>query len=132
EISPVPAKDSMGMDMAPVYEDQAAGAGLSAIGIDPSTIQTMNIQTTEIVRGPLRRTIRTVGSVEHSEAATVDVTTKFRGWVEKLYVDSTGQQVHRGDPLFEIYSPELYSAQTEYLAALSAPSGSPSTEDHSL
>ena len=46
------------------------------------------------------------------------MTTKFKGWIEKLYVDSTGKQVHRGDPLFEIYSPELYSAQDEYLLAL--------------
>jgi Cu(I)/Ag(I) efflux system membrane fusion protein len=129
ETSQQPGKDSMGMDMVPVYDDQAAAADSSAISVDPVTIQTMNIQTTEIMRGPLRRTIRTVGSVEHSEAATVDVTTKFRGWVEKLYVDSTGQQVHRGDPLFEIYSPELYSAQTEYLAAQAAESGTPSAED---
>ena len=48
------------------------------------------------------------------------MTTKFKGWIEKLYVDATGQQVHRGDPLFEIYSPELYSAQGEYLLALEA------------
>ena len=46
------------------------------------------------------------------------MTTKFKGWIEKLYVDATGQLVHRGDPLFEIYSPELYSAQVEYLLAL--------------
>jgi multidrug resistance efflux pump len=59
-----------------------------------------------------------VGIVEHSEAAVAEVTTKFSGWVEKLYVDATGQHVHRGDPLFEIYSPELYSAQVEYLLAL--------------
>jgi hypothetical protein len=42
------------------------------------------------------------------------VTTKFRGWIEKLYVDSTGKQVRKGEPLFDIYSPELYSAQNEY------------------
>ena len=46
------------------------------------------------------------------------MTTKFKGWAEKLYVDTTGQQVHRGEPLFEIYSPELYSAQREYVLAL--------------
>ena len=69
-------------------------------------------------RGPLRRIIRTVGVVDFDETALADVTTKFKGWIEKLYVDATGQQVHRGEPLFEIYSPELYSAQTEYLLAL--------------
>ena len=117
ETSPVPAKDSMGMDMVPVYEDQAAGADSSVISVDPVTIQTMNIQTTEIVRGPLRRTIRTVGTIDYNETALADVTTKYKGWIEKLYVDATGELVHRGEPLFEIYSPELYSAQVEYLLA---------------
>jgi len=47
-----------------------------------------------------------------------DVTTKFKGWIEKLDVDSTGQLVHRGETLFEIYSPELYGTEAEYLAVL--------------
>ena len=46
------------------------------------------------------------------------MTTKFKGWIEKLYVDATGQLVHRGEPLFDIYSPELYSAEVEYLLTL--------------
>jgi membrane fusion protein, copper/silver efflux system len=116
ETSPQPGKDSMGMDMVPVYADQTSA--VSVIAIDPVTRQNMNLRTTEVVRGPLRRTIRTVGTIAYNETALADVTTKFKGWVEKLYVDSTGQQVHRGDPLFEVYSPELYSAQVEYLLAL--------------
>jgi Cu(I)/Ag(I) efflux system membrane fusion protein len=114
ETSPGPAKDSMGMDMVPVYENQAAAAS-SAITIDPATIQMMNLQTTEITRGPLRRVIRTVGTIDYNETALADVTTKFRGWIEKLYVDATGELVHRGEPLFAIYSPDLYSAEVEYL-----------------
>jgi RND family efflux transporter MFP subunit len=118
ETSPVPAKDSMGMDMVPVYENAAAGS--SGIAIDPATIQLMNIQTAEITRGPLRRTIRTVGTIDYNETALADVTTKFKGWIEKLYVDATGELVHRGEPLFAIYSPELYSAEAEYLAVLNS------------
>ena len=118
ETSPVPAKDSMGMDMVPVYESE--GNASSAIAVDPATIQMMNIQTTEVTRGPLRRTIRTVGTIDYNETALADVTTKFKGWIEKLDVDATGQLVHRGEPLFEIYSPELYSAEAEYLAALNS------------
>ncbi|MGD0251430.1 MAG: efflux RND transporter periplasmic adaptor subunit [Verrucomicrobiota bacterium] len=114
ETSPVPAKDSMGMDMVPVYENQAA-AGSSAIAIDPATIQMMNLQTMEITRGPLRRILRTVGTIDYNETALADVTTKFKGWIEKLDVDATGQLVHRGEPLFEVYSPELYSAEVEFL-----------------
>ncbi len=119
ETSPVPAKDSMGMDMVPVYEDQAAEAS-SAIAIDSATIQMMNLQTTEIARGPLRRTLRTVGTIDYNETALADVTTKFKGWIEKLDVDATGQLVHRGEPLFEVYSPDIYSAEAEYLAVLNS------------
>jgi multidrug efflux pump subunit AcrA (membrane-fusion protein) len=95
-----------------------AGAEDTAIAIDPVTIQNMGIRTGVVALGPLRRLIRTVGTIDYSEPGLTDVTTKFGGWIEKLYVDATGSLVMRGDPLFEIYSPELYSAQTEYLLAL--------------
>jgi multidrug efflux pump subunit AcrA (membrane-fusion protein)/ribosomal protein S27E len=130
ETSPQPGKDSMGMDLVPVYEDAANES--QTIAIDPSTIQTMGIRTAEVTRGPLRRLIRTVANVDYDETALADVTTKYKGWIEKLYVDATGALVNPGDPLFEIYSPELYSAQTEFLAALSAEPGPPSTEDRAL
>ncbi|MGH7992824.1 MAG: efflux RND transporter periplasmic adaptor subunit [Limisphaerales bacterium] len=117
ETSPVPAKDSMGMDMVPVHGNEAA-VNSSEIDIDPVTIQDMNIQTTTVERGPLRRIIRTVGTIDYNETALADVTTKFRGWIEKLDVDATGELVHRGEPLFAIYSPELYSAEVEYLLTL--------------
>jgi RND family efflux transporter MFP subunit len=78
----------------------------------------MGLRTALVTRGPLRRKIRTVGAIDFDETSLADVTTKIKGWVETLYVDSTGQQVHKGDPLFEFYSPELYSAQTEYLLVL--------------
>ena len=116
ETSPQPGKDSMGMDMVPVYENAASES--QTIAIDPATIQTMNIRTARVTRGPLRYVIRTVANVDYDETALADVTTKYKGWIEKLYVDATGALVNPGDPLFEIYSPELYSAQTEYLAAL--------------
>jgi Cu(I)/Ag(I) efflux system membrane fusion protein len=118
EVRPTPGKDSMGMDMVPVYEDQAAGPEAQTIAIDPVTTQTMDIRTAVVQRGPLRRTIRTVGVIDYDETTLAEVSTKFRGWIEKLYVDATGQQMHRGEPLFEIYSPELYLAQTEYLLTL--------------
>jgi membrane fusion protein, copper/silver efflux system len=118
EVRETPGKDSMGMDMVPVYEDEAATADASTISIDPVTIQNMGIRTGIVTNGPLRRVIRTVGTIDYNEPALADVTTKFKGWIEKLYVDATGQLVMRGDPLFEIYSPELYSAQTEYVLAL--------------
>jgi len=118
EVRDTPGKDSMGMDMVAVYEDEAGAADASTISIDPVTIQNMGVRTDIVTNGPLRRVIRTVGTIDYNEPALTDVTTKFKGWVEKLYVDATGQLVMKGDPLFEIYSPELYSAQTEYVLAL--------------
>jgi RND family efflux transporter MFP subunit len=125
EVKPGPGKDSMGMDMVPVYEDEAAAAESQQIAIDPVTTQNMGIRTATVTRGPLRRSVRTVGVIDYNETTLADVTTKFKGWVEKLYVNATGQLVMRGDPLFEIYSPELYSAQREYLLAIEQGTNAP-------
>jgi Cu(I)/Ag(I) efflux system membrane fusion protein len=114
-----------GMKLTPIRKQpgtniSAANQTSSAITIDPVTTQNMGLQTGLVSLGPLRRNIRTVGIIDYDETALGEVSTKFRGWVEKLYVDSTGKQMHRGEPLFEIYSPELYLAQTEYLLTLSS------------
>ncbi len=93
-------------------------ASSSAIAVDAATQQNMNLRTAEVRRGPLRKTIRTVGTIDYNETALADVTTRFKGWVEKVNVDATGQLVHRGDSLFEVYSPELYNAQVEFLQAV--------------
>lgn len=110
-----------GMKLTPMRKEGGAAqtnADMSTISIDPVTIQNMGIRTAEVVRGPLRRTIRTVANVDYDETTLLDITTKFKGWIEKLHVNATGQLVNPGDPLFEIYSPELYSAQVEYALAL--------------
>jgi membrane fusion protein, copper/silver efflux system len=115
EISKSPRKDSMGMDMVPIYEGENES---KTIAVDPATVQKMGVRTALVTKGPLRRVIRTVGAIDYNETALADVTTKFRGWIENLHVDSTGKQVHKGEPLFDIYSPDLYSAQNEYVLAL--------------
>ncbi len=106
-----------GMALSPVREILATPAS-GAIAIDPVTIQNMGLRTGLVRKGPLRRTIRTVATVAYDETSLAEVSTKFRGWIEKMSVSAVGQQVHRGDPLFEIYSPDLLSAQAEYLVAL--------------
>ena len=129
EVRQTPGEDSMGMDMAPVYEDEAAAAQSQTIALDSVTTQNMDIRTAPVMRGPLRRTVRTVGVIDYNETTLGEVTTKFKGWIEKLHVNATGQLAMRGDPLFEIYSPELYSAQVEYLlAASSATNAAPGAE----
>ena len=115
-ISDKPGKSPMGMDLVPVYAEEAATG--NTIRIDPVTVQNMGIRTTTVRHGPLVKTIRTVGRVDYDEQTVAYIDTKFDGWIEKLYVDETGVQIEKGQPLFEVYSPKLYAAQEEYLAAL--------------
>ncbi|MCU0782598.1 MAG: efflux RND transporter periplasmic adaptor subunit [Verrucomicrobia bacterium] len=124
-----------GMKLTPI-RNQAAGAtnvaattttATATIAIDPVTMQNMGFRSDVVRRGPLRRAIRTVAVVDYDETALHEVTTKFKGWIEKLDVDATGKQVHRGEPLFEIYSPELYSAQVEFLLALGSSTNAPAS-----
>ncbi len=117
EVKQSPGKDSMGMDMVPIYDDAEASAQ-NNIQIDAATIQRMNLKTALVERGPVRREIRTVGAVAYNEQGLRDITTKYEGWIEKLHVNATWAVVKAGDPLFEIYSPDLYNAQLNYMVAL--------------
>jgi Cu(I)/Ag(I) efflux system membrane fusion protein len=114
-VSDKQGKDQMGMDLIPVYEDQVQEG---AISIDPVTVQNMGIRTAMVEEKELTRTIRTVGNVDYNEELLYTVNTKISGWIEKLYVENTGDPVKKGQPLLEIYSPELVSTQQEYLTAL--------------
>lgn len=119
--SPVPTKDAMGMDYVPVYADRvdpSAGQG-AAVRIDPVTVQNMNVQTALVERRDLSRPIRTVGYLDYDQQQMVTVTTKYSGFIEKVHVNYVGEPVRRGQPLFEIYSPELVQTQQELLSALS-------------
>ena len=115
EIYDKPGKSRMGMDLVPVFEDEVIGG--VKVTIDPTTQQNMGIRTKQVERGSLIRTIRTYGHITYDETQTFKYAPKFSGWIEKLYIDYTGQAVKKGDKLFEVYSPELVTAQEEYLAA---------------
>lgn len=114
-ISDKPRKDQMGMDFIPVYEDEIEQ---QAISIDPVTVQNMGLRTALVQEQRLSRTIRTVGHIDYNEELLYTVNTKISGWIEKLYVDKTGELVKKGEPLLDIYAPELVSTQEEYLVAL--------------
>lgn len=77
--------------------------------------QLIGVRTAEVTPRQLSKVIRTVGRVEYDERKLVTVNTKFEAWIEKLYVDYTGKQVKKGDPLADVYSPELYATQQEFL-----------------
>ena len=113
-----------GMALTPVSdtkgggETRANGAADNAIRIDPVTLQNMGVRTAQVLRQPLRRTIRTVGLVTSEETRQFSINAKVEGWVERLYVNQSGQQVKKGQPLMELYSPDLVAAQQEYLLSL--------------
>ncbi|ABA88958.1 metal ion efflux pump, RND family, membrane fusion protein [Syntrophotalea carbinolica DSM 2380] len=111
-----PGKSPMGMDLVPVYEDQAPSG--ATIAIDPVTAQNMGVRTASAERRHMHRKIRTVGTIKYDEPKVTSINAKVDGWIERLYVDETGQMVKNGQPLLALYSPKLVSAQQEYLLAL--------------
>jgi Cu(I)/Ag(I) efflux system membrane fusion protein len=80
--------------------------------------QMIGLKTVTVSLKSLRKTIRTVGRIEYDERKLATVAPKFEGWIEKLYVDYTGRQVRKGEPLAELYSPELFATQQEFLTLL--------------
>lgn len=109
-----PGKDHMGHDLVPVYEEPA-GTG---VFIDPVTAQNMGIRTASVELRDLARTLRAVGLVTYEESRQYSINSKIDGWIERLYVNQAGQMVRKGQPLLEIFSPELVAAQQEYILAL--------------
>jgi len=120
DTSPVPKKDPMGMDYVPVYEggelEPDVPAGTVKISLDK--VQLLGVRTEPAEPRELRRVVQAVGTIQANERLLYKVAPRFEGWIEKLYVNTTGQAVTRGQPLMEVYSPDLVAAQEEYLIAL--------------
>ncbi|MBI5164865.1 MAG: efflux RND transporter periplasmic adaptor subunit [Magnetospirillum sp.] len=116
DTSPVPKKDNMGMDYIPVYEGEDGGG--NTLKISPDKVQKLGVKTEVAARRTLTRPIRAVGTVQVDERHLHVVAPKFEGYIERLNVNQTGQQVSRGQSLMEIYSPDLVLAQQEYVVAL--------------
>lgn len=114
-----PGKSPMGMDLVPVYEEEG-GEKLpaSTIRIDPVTIQNMGVRIAPVRRSKLAKSIRALGTVTYDESKLYAINLKFDGWIEKLHVNFVGESVKKGQPLFQIYSPDLVTAQEEYLLAV--------------
>ncbi len=104
------------MDLTPM---KAIGSASSSgtIEIDPVTLQNIGVTTTAAVERDLSVELRSNGIVTIAEDTEYRVNSKVSGWIEKLYVNKTGEDVQKGDALLEIYSPQLVSAQEEYLVA---------------
>lgn len=135
-----------GMDLTPMAPDAAqpaagtpgAEGGPARVRIDPVTVQNIGVRTAPVEKRALAGGIRASGKIALDEARQFDVNARVMGWAEKLHAATTGRAVRKGEPLLDLYSPELVSAQEEYLQALRyartlgpAPeSGSPGTPGH--
>ncbi len=126
EIYNHPGKSNMGMDLVPVYADNSGESGV--VSIDPVIQQNMNVKTAEVKNGELHADVLTNGVLQPDEQKEYVATTKIAGWIEKLYINYTGQKVRKGDKLVKIYSPELVAAQQEYLTALAYDKAMKNTE----
>jgi len=115
DTSPVPKKDAMGMDYVAVYDGEETAS--KAVVISADKVQKLGVKTEAAQFRELNKTVRAAGRIEIDEQRTFTIAPKFEGWVERLFVNSTGQFVSKGQPLFEVYSPELLSAQREYALA---------------
>ena len=80
--------------------------------------QMIGVKTVKVSQKDIQKVIRTVGRIEADERKQATINTKVEGWIEKLYVDYTGRYVKKGEPLVEIYSPELLATQQEFLGVL--------------
>ncbi|HHH35414.1 MAG TPA: efflux RND transporter periplasmic adaptor subunit [Gammaproteobacteria bacterium] len=118
--SPVPAKDEMGMDYIPVYADGdgAADEPAGTVKIDPVTVQNIGVRTARAERRVLTRKVRTAARVSYDEEHLARLHPKVEGWIEKMRVDKTGEQVKKDQILLSIYSPQLVASQEEYLLAI--------------
>ena len=118
DTSPVPKKDPMGMDYVPVYEADAPEGGGPILKISVDKVQKLGVRTEPAALRALTRTVRVVATIQADERRLHTVAPRFEGWIQKLYVSTTGQMVSRGQPLMEVYSPDLVSAQQEYFIAV--------------
>ena len=113
-----PMKDNMGMDYLPVYAPQAGAAPAGGLSVDPRMAQNLGVRVVKVEEHSLGQAIHTVGTVSIDENRLYSVTPRYSGWVVRLNVRAVGDPVRQGQVLAELYSPDLYSAEQEYLIAL--------------
>jgi Cu(I)/Ag(I) efflux system membrane fusion protein len=118
DTSPVPKKDSMGMDYIPVYADEQDDPNTVKVSLDK--VQRSGVRTEKVGALSVARTVRGIGTIRHDESLLWIVTVRSDGYIEDLFVNKTGQHVQKGEPLFRFYSPQIQLAQADLLVALRA------------
>jgi Cu(I)/Ag(I) efflux system membrane fusion protein len=122
DTSPVPKKDSMGMDYIAVYDDEDANDG--TIRISPGKLQRTGVRTEQVERRVLSAPVRAPGTIELDERRVSIVAFRFEGFIEHVEDVTTGQHIHKGQPLMRVYSPAMASAAAEYVSVLRSKAGS--------
>ncbi len=110
----MPAETSQPAPTAP-SAPQKTTAEVPSLQIPPEKQQLIGVKTVAVSLKPMEKVIRTVGRIEYDERRLATVNTKVEGWIERLYVDYTGKYVKKGGALAEIYSPELFATQQEFI-----------------
>jgi Cu(I)/Ag(I) efflux system membrane fusion protein/cobalt-zinc-cadmium efflux system membrane fusion protein len=113
-----PGTSPMGMKLVPKYADDETASEEGVIRIDPVQVQNIGVVSVPAEVGDIARQSRTVGILDFNADDVTWVNVKFEGWIEKVHVNYVGEEVREGQPLFEVYSPELVTTQEEYLRAL--------------
>jgi Cu(I)/Ag(I) efflux system membrane fusion protein len=114
----VPKKDTMGMDYIPVYADERDDPNTVKVSLDK--VQRSGVRTEKVEALPISHTVRGVGTVQHDESLLRVVTVRSDGYIEKLFVNRTGQHVKKGEPLFRFYSSQIQLAQADLMVAMRA------------
>jgi Cu(I)/Ag(I) efflux system membrane fusion protein len=102
----------------PAPPEAVAQGEAPTVEITPEKQQLIGVKTVPAAVRPLLKVIKTVGRIEYDERKLRTVNTKVEGWIEKLHIDYTGRYVRKGEPMAELYSPELLATQEEYLNIL--------------
>ena len=120
ETSAKPAKDSMSMDMVPVYEDEKPGVANqpSEFVVPVERQQQIGVRYAKVERKPLRHTIRAVGLIVPDKTRNWQFVSRVDGYVQKLAVTAPGELVEKDAPLLSIYSPDLLTSEREFVELL--------------
>jgi membrane fusion protein, copper/silver efflux system len=122
DTSPTPKKDSMGMDYIAVYDDEDANDGTVSVSL--GKLQKTGVRSEQVERRVLNVPVRAPGTIEQDERRVSIVSFRFEGFIESVENVTTGQHVHKGQPLMRVYSPAVASAAAEYISVLGAKAAS--------
>lgn len=118
DTSPIPKKDSMGMNYIPVYEGEDSDDG--SVKLSPGKIQRTGVKSEPAALRAIRTLIRAPGTIQLDERRISVISMRAESWVQKVANVTTGTRVSKGQPLMEIYSPAVATASAEYIATISS------------